>query len=184
MVRWKGWPDTMTRRTNLVIHSQDKYRSLTTKRDFKKGDALSIIPSESLQDKPTMYTVQVDRDRHVEVRELSSMNHSCAPTVILDTTRMIAFAAKDIHAGDELTFFYPSTEWEMSAPFICLCGTPSCIHVVAGARFLPLSTLESHFLNRHIRALMIDLLNATELVLSNLERDKLYAEVSASIQAR
>jgi hypothetical protein len=40
--------------------------------------------------------------------------------------------------------------------------------VVAGARFLPLSTLESHFLNRHIREYMIELLNNTELHLKNL----------------
>jgi len=170
---------SMNRLPNLVIHSQDKYRSLTTQRAFKKGEAISIIPSEHMQDKPTMYTVQVDRDRHVEVKQLSSMNHSCDPNVILDTSRMLAIATRDIAAGDELTFFYPSTEWEMSAPFICLCGAQSCIHVVAGARFLPLSTLEHHFLNRHIRALMIDLLNDTQLVLSRLERDRIYEELAS-----
>jgi hypothetical protein len=110
------------------------------------------------------------------------MNHSCNPNVILDTSRMVAIATRDLAAGDELTFFYPSTEWEMSAPFICLCGAPSCIHVVAGARFLPLSTLEQHFLNRHIRALMIDLLNDTALVLSRIESDRIYAEVNAREQ--
>jgi hypothetical protein len=40
--------------------------------------------------------------------------------------------------------------------------------VVAGARFLPLSTLESHFLNRHIREMMIQLLNNTEMHLTEL----------------
>jgi hypothetical protein len=60
----------------------------------------------------------------------------------------------------------------MSSPFICLCGAPNCIHVVAGARFLPLSTLENHFLNHHIRELMIQLLNDTEKHLTNLERER------------
>ena len=83
---------------------------------------------------------------------------------------MLVFAARDIGTGEELTFFYPSTEWEMSSPFICLCGATNCIHVVAGARFLPLSTLENHFLNRHIRELMVELLNNTELHLTNIER--------------
>ena len=50
----------------------------------------------------------------------------------------------------------------MNAPFICLCGAPNCIHVVAGARFLPLSTLEYHYLNPHIREMMIELLNQTK----------------------
>ncbi len=163
---------------NLVIRSQNKFRRLTTQRAYKKGEVISVIPSESLQNKPTMYTVQIARDRHVEVKELSSMNHSCDPNVILDTTRMLAIAVRDIAGGDELTFFYPSTEWEMSAPFICLCGAPSCIHVVAGARFLPLSTLEHHFLNRHIRELMIELLNNTELILTEIERERIFSEIS------
>ena len=58
---------------------------------------------------------------------------------------MVMIARRDIEKGEELSFFYPSTEWEMQAPFICLCGAANCIHVVAGARFLPLSTLEHHY---------------------------------------
>jgi hypothetical protein len=163
---------------SLVIRTQNKYRSLTTKRAYKKGEIICPIPSESLYNKPNQFTVQIGRERHVEVKELSSMNHSCNPNTILDTLRMLVFAARDIAAGEELTFFYPSTEWEMSAPFICLCGAPNCIHVVAGARFLPLSTLEQHFLNRHIRELMIELLNNTELHLINIERERIFEEIS------
>ena len=155
---------------SLVIRTQDKYKSLTTKRAHKKGEIICPIPSESLYDKPNRFTVQIGRDRHVEVKELSSMNHSCNPNTFLETTRMSVIAAQDVAAGEELTFFYPSTEWEMSSPFICLCGATNCIHVVAGARFLPLSTLENHFLNRHIRELMIGLLQNTELHLTNIER--------------
>jgi hypothetical protein len=40
--------------------------------------------------------------------------------------------------------------------------------VVAGARFLPLSTLEHHYLNTHIREMMIELLNNTESHLTKL----------------
>ena len=164
--------------SNLVVRSQNKYRSLTTRRAYRQGEVISMIPSEHVQRRPTQYTVQIDRDRHVEVKELSSMNHSCNPNVILDTTRMLAIATRVIGAGEELTFFYPSTEWEMNAPFICLCGAQSCIHVVAGARFLPLSTLEHQYLNRHIRALMIDLLNDTELLLASIERERIYEDIS------
>jgi hypothetical protein len=155
--------------TPLAIRTHNKYRSLTTKRAFRRGEIICPIPTESLYSKPNQYTVQIGVDQHVEVRHLASMNHSCEPSTILDTTRMLVFAARDLAADDELTFFYPSTEWEMSSPFICMCGSPSCIHVVAGARFLPLSTLENHFLNYHIRQLMIALLNGTERHLSVLE---------------
>ena len=99
------------------------------------------------------------------------MNHSCDPNVILDTENMQMIACTDIAKGEELFFFYPSTEWQMDAPFICLCGASNCIHVVAGARFLPLSTLEHHYLNPHIREEMIDLLNATKNNLTKLNAE-------------
>ena len=162
----------MTTTAPLVIRTQNKYRSLTTRQAYRRGEIICPIPTESLYDKPNQFTVQIGIDQHVEVKELASMNHSCDPSTMLDTTRMLVFAARGLASGDELTFFYPSTEWEMSSPFICLCGAPNCIHVVAGARFLPLSTLEAHFLNHHIRQLMIQLLNNTEHHLTDLERER------------
>jgi hypothetical protein len=118
--------------------------------------------------KATRFTVQIGRHEHTDVGKLAALNHSCDPNVILDTKNMLMVACRDIAKGEELSFFYPSTEWEMAAPFICLCGASSCIHVVAGARFLPLSTLEHHYLNPHIREMMIELLNNTEEHLTQL----------------
>jgi len=146
----------------IAIHTENKVRSLVARQDFKRGEVIYQIPAEKVSDKPNRFTAQMDRNLHTEVGKLSALNHSCNPNVILDMEKMVVVACRDIKTGDELSFFYPSTEWEMAAPFICLCGSPSCIHVVAGARFLPLSTLENHYLNRHIREMMIDLLNNTQ----------------------
>ena len=151
----------------LTIKTENKFRSLITKREYKKGDVICDIPADKVVEKPNRFTVQIDRDKHTDVGKLAALNHSCDPNVILDTANLLVYARKDIEKGEELSFFYPATEWEMDAPFICLCGASNCIHVVAGARFLPLSTLEQHFLNRHIRELMIELLNSTELHLKN-----------------
>ena len=152
----------------LAIKTENKFRSLITKQDYKKGELICEIPTEKVVDRANRYTVQIGRDRHTEVGKLSALNHSCDPNVILDTENLRMIARRDIEQGEELSFFYPSTEWEMDAPFICLCGSSNCIHVVAGARFLPLSTLETHYLNRHIREMMIELLNNTELHLTKL----------------
>ena len=153
----------------LTIKTENKFRSLITKQAYKKGEIICEIPTEKVIDKADRYTVQIGRDQHTEVGKLSALNHSCDPNVILDTENLQMVARRDIEQGEELFFFYPSTEWEMDAPFICLCGASNCIHVVAGARFLPLSTLENHYLNRHIRELMIELLNNTELHLTKLQ---------------
>jgi hypothetical protein len=153
----------------LTIKTENKFRSLVTKQTYKKGEVICEIPTEKVVDKANRYTVQIGHDKHTEVGKLSALNHSCDPNVILDTEHLKMVARRDIEEGEELSFFYPSTEWEMDAPFICLCGSSNCIHVVAGARFLPLSTLENHYLNRHIREMMIELLHNTELHLTKLQ---------------
>jgi hypothetical protein len=156
----------------LAIRTENKFKTLVTKQTYKKGEVVCAIPSENVMDKPNRYTVQIGRDKHTHVGKLAALNHSCDPNVILDTDRMVMIARRDIEKGEELFFFYPSTEWEMQAPFICLCGASNCIHVVAGARFLPLSTLESHYLNAHIREMMIELLENTKLILTGLREEK------------
>ena len=153
----------------LSIKTENKFRTLTTKRAYKKGEVICAMPSEDVREKPNRYTVQIGRDKHTHVGKLAALNHSCDPNVILDTEHMEMVAARDIEKGEELFFFYPSTEWQMDAPFICLCGSANCINVVAGARFLPLSTLERHYLNPHIREMMIELLNNTQEHLTSLK---------------
>jgi hypothetical protein len=153
----------------LTIRTENKFRTLVTKQTYKKGDVICAMPSENIVDKPTRFTVQIAKDKHTHVGKLAALNHSCDPNVILDTERMVMIARRDIEKGEELSFFYPSTEWEMQAPFICLCGSKNCIHVVAGARFLPLSTLEVHYLSKHVRETVIKLLNNTELHLKKLQ---------------
>ncbi len=165
----KGKEVAMTSMETLTIKTENKFRSLVTKQAYRKGEIICDIPTEKLFDKANRYTVQIAQDKHTEVGKLSALNHSCDPNVILDTEHLQMVACRDIAEGEELSFFYPSTEWEMDAPFICLCGASNCIHVVAGARFLPLSTLENHYLNKHIREMMIDLLNNTEKHLTSLK---------------
>lgn len=57
---------------------------------------------------------------------------------------------KGIKPGDELSFFYPSTEWHMAQPFDCLCGTPTCRGRIAGARDMTEAQLDGVWLNGHI----------------------------------
>ena len=112
---------------------------------------------------PTYQTIQIGVGRHIEeLGVIAYLNHSCAPNVIVDTTRMECRAARDIRAGEELAFFYPSTEWNMDRPFVCLCGAPQCIRIVTGAKYLSLDTLSRYFINRHIREMAVELLEVVE----------------------
>jgi len=87
---------------------------------------------------PNKYTVQVNEGVHIILAPefLQYINHSCDPNIFFDTSRMELSCLKDISAGDELTFFYPSTEFEMESPFNCFCGSNNCLHKIQGAAFL------------------------------------------------
>ncbi|KND00976.1 uncharacterized protein SPPG_04074 [Spizellomyces punctatus DAOM BR117] len=100
-------------------------------------------------------SVQISADKHIELNsELVFMNHSCDPSVIIDVETLEVIAARDLQPGDEATFFYPSTEWDMSQPFDCWCGAPQCIKRVSGAKNLPAEALKCQFINKHIRSLL------------------------------
>ena len=64
---------------------------------------------------------------------------------------------RPLEIGDELTFFYPSTEWEMSEPFVCECQSKNgkrCEERIAGAKYAKKTSLESNWLNPHIRDML------------------------------
>ena len=155
----------------LTIRSEHNVNSLVTIRAFKKGEVICPVPRQNVMPHPNRYTVQIGRDLHTQVGELAALNHSCDPNVIIETEQMLLIARRAIKTGDELFYFYPSTEWEMHSPFICGCGAAGCIRVVAGARFLPCSTLEQHYLTPHIQELMIERLNGTKLHLTRVQED-------------
>lgn len=78
-------------------------------------------------------TVQIGSHAHLLEEALSAMNHSCTPNVHIDTTKMQIRQIRNIRIGDEITFFYPSTEWLMQRPFECKCNSPECLGTIAGA---------------------------------------------------
>jgi hypothetical protein len=124
-------------------------------RPIPKGTAIHSWKGAPVVARPTYQSVQIGRYRHVhDPACLNLLNHSCDPNVRLDIPRRAAIARRAIAAGELLTFFYPSTEWEMARPFRCRCGAPSCIHRVRGAKHLSRSTLRGRGLSRHIRDLL------------------------------
>jgi hypothetical protein len=49
--------------------------------------------------------------------DLVYINHSCEPSLIFDTKALAIVAGPHgLKKGEELTFFYPSTEWDMVSP--------------------------------------------------------------------
>lgn len=139
----------------MIQHMGARGIYLTSEEPFAKGQLICTITDYTVSAEPTYQTIQVGENRHIEnFGVLAYLNHSCRPNVIVDTVHLAVYAAQDICAGDELTFFYPSTEWDMARPFVCLCGVPGCIRLVAGARFLSIDMLSRYHINPHICAMM------------------------------
>lgn len=107
---------------------------------------------------PKAYTsVQTGPDSHIELNsDLVYCNHSCAPSLIFDMSRMEVCVVDNraLKVGDALTFFYPSSEWDMDQPFQCTCGAEQCRGWISGAKTMDREVLSKYWLNPHI----IDLL--------------------------
>lgn len=109
---------------------------------------------------PCRYTsVQDSVNTHAELNsDLIFCNHSCAPTIIFDMGKLEVRVVENraLKKGDPLTFFYPSTEWDMAQPFECNCGAPEniCKGWISGAKNMKLGHLEGYWLNDHIVRLL------------------------------
>lgn len=108
---------------------------------FRAGDLLTTIGGR-LVPAPDRHTLQVAESEHLAAvgepgREPPAwrfLNHACDPSAYLDGRRLTA--ARDIAAGDEVTFDYDTTEWDMASPFVCACGAPTCRGTIRGYRHL------------------------------------------------
>jgi hypothetical protein len=97
---------------------------------------------------------------HLELNsDLLFMNHSCDPSAEMclypgapERWEVLA-GPRGLAEGQDITFFYPSTEWDMAQGFDCSCGAKTCLGRVYGAAHLTLEELEARGLvNEHIRA--------------------------------
>lgn len=118
-----------------------------------EGAILADFSASERIREPTRHSLQVTGTDHVLLAPsfLRYVNHGCAPNVFFDVERMTLVALRALSAGAELSFFYPSTEWTMAAPFECACGAVNCIRTVSGASTLSKDVLRRYRLAQHIR---------------------------------
>ncbi|MEO6219401.1 MAG: SET domain-containing protein-lysine N-methyltransferase [Ginsengibacter sp.] len=127
---------------NLVTGEKSLHASVS----YKKANVFATFEAMETLRSPNKYTVQVNDDRHIILLPefLQYINHSCNPNIFFDTAKKELSSLQEIAAGDELTFFYPSTEWAMAEPFQCFCGANNCLHEIQGASFLPQEIIHNY----------------------------------------
>ena len=135
------------------LNNNTEQQSLHALIHLHPGDKIADFSAGELLATATYLTVQVGQNRHIMLmpKFLQYINHSCDPNVFFDTTKMEVVCLKAIQPGEELRFFYPSTEWEMSQPFVCNCGSRNCLQLINGAAHISDETLATYRLSDFIQ---------------------------------
>ena len=138
---------------NVLLNNASNQKSLHAAVSFASGDVICKFNAGITQSYATYLTVQTGAGRHITLMPdfLQYINHSCTPNVFFNTTTMELVCLQPMQPGDEFTFFYPSTEWEMAQPFVCNCGSTGCLQLINGASHLSVETLSKYKLTDFIR---------------------------------
>ncbi|KAJ7249891.1 hypothetical protein C8J57DRAFT_1723735 [Mycena rebaudengoi] len=108
---------------------------LRTLKDFSKGDILGYL-NKATPNKKTYTSVQRGKGPGDNIEFNSTFPNIVVDLTSKDSANWHIRALVDIEAGSIITFFYPSTEWEMTQPFECNCGAKSCLRRIQGAKIL------------------------------------------------
>ena len=122
-------------------------------RDTKKGKSIFAI-DEIVKDEiifefeknflkyPTKTSMQIDETKHQECTNPEAvenfLNHSCDPNGYIDFKDLTYRALRPIKKGEELTFNYLTTEWELANKFNCKCDSQKCYGKIKGFKYLTL----------------------------------------------
>jgi len=153
-----AYPLTVNDLSSLVSYNENPAGvSINSRVSLPRGSLFTRITTSTPAFPKRWSTVQTSKDTHLELNSaLLYMNHSCNPLLEVDVKEMVVRVSRerDLKAGDDLTFFYPSTEWEFDAPFECLCAEKGCLGKVRGAKFIEGKDAQRWWFNEHIQELM------------------------------
>jgi hypothetical protein len=136
----------------VVVNEATGQHALHSSAFFEKDQVVTTFSASNIFDEPNYLTIQLNDEQHIalEPQCLQYTNHSCEPNVFFDTTNMLLIALRDIKPGEEFSFFYPSTEFNMARPFTCLCQTENCLKEISGAFHLSNNELKKYRLTDFI----------------------------------
>ena len=119
------------------------------KRAVPAQSVFSLMQFGPSRTQPWRHSIQIALHEHAEPLPtyLRYLNHSCDPNLFVDVRAKQVVTLRPIAAGDELTFFYPATEWRMQSPFPCACGASQCCGEIRGAAELPAGVLQRYRLS-------------------------------------
>jgi hypothetical protein len=132
----------------VLVSNHEGMFSLLAAQNLRAGQHLFHVDGE-LTNRASRYSVQVGQALHIDlpspprilgfelIRERHPwcfLNHGCEPNAHIKSREV--FVLRDIAAGEQITFDYNTTEWEMAEAFRCHCGASGCRGEIRGYKFL------------------------------------------------
>lgn len=121
-----------------------KGKAVFARKKFRKGEIILPCIYDSVKDRKRAKpeSVQIGRDKFIETEELQPadfINHACEPNAKLDLRKMAFIALKEIEKGEEITYHYMTTDYDLvrdNLAFDCRCGSKGCLGKIEGFKFL------------------------------------------------
>jgi hypothetical protein len=134
--------------TDFGIEMKDieGYKGLFAKESFIEASVIFYLKGR-VSIHPNKYSIQLDRNKHLDFptdRKANDdldyawqyLNHSCEPNGYMNTAEYTFRALRKIRRGEEITFNYLTTEYELATPFSCHCGSAGCLGFIQGNRYV------------------------------------------------
>ena len=128
----------------MKLYNGDK--GLYARRDIVTGSVIFDLKGR-ISRRRNKYSVQLSRDKHLDfplIRKPNDhldyawqyVNHSCEPNGCVNAAEYSFCALRNIRKGEEITFNYLATEYELAAPFLCKCRSAKCFGFIQGYKFI------------------------------------------------
>lgn len=152
--------DTKNNENSIVISSFAELRqthingqkSLHATARFEPNEIVVSFELDKILIEPNYLSIQADENKHCMINPeyLHYINHGCDPNVFFDMDKMQLSCIRSIKIGDEFTFLYPSTDWQMIQQFKCNCNSLECLGSIRGASYLTRQQLQKYKLSSFI----------------------------------
>lgn len=112
-------------------------QGLVARQVYARGDTVLAFTGRP-QGRPSRVTIQIAPCLHLDPAGApwQYSNHACRPNCAVDFMEWSLTALRTISAGEEITWHYLTTEWDMAEPFECTCGAGDCLGPIRGYRHL------------------------------------------------
>ncbi len=129
---------------NVAIIKKDNHYTVAATKEIKKGELIFKLQGaiSTVADK---YSIQLGKDKHLfplsenpldDSSTFMFLNHSCSPNSYFNLGEDKLIALKNILVDEEINYHYCTTEYEISKPFTCHCGSNNCLREIKGYKYL------------------------------------------------